>query len=167
MVTEPRETGSGFGANWPYWLLPLLALGGLLWYLLPGTETRTTTAPGTPTTTTAPGTTATPGKLTFLTRAMPDWTPIGAIQNRDVYNRAGEKIGTVKELLVGPDGRVHAAVLGVGGFLGIGEKDVAVPMSVLRIERRDGATRLSVDVVKESLQAAPAFDHGDRSRQRQ
>ena len=63
---ETRETGSDW--SWAYWALPLLALGGLLWYLLPGSQTgvdRTTTAPTgqyTPgTQTTAPSGTTTTG----------------------------------------------------------------------------------------------------------
>jgi hypothetical protein len=184
MVTEPRETPEARvagGPNWPYWLLPLLALGGLLWYLLPGVETdrtterttteRTASAPGqTDTrTTTTPGqvTTTAPGTLTYLTKALPDWMPIGAYHNRDIYNRAGEKIGTVKDLLVGPDGRIHAAVVGVGRFLGIGEKDIAIPLTALQMERRDDGTRFTVDIVKETLQTAPAFEYGDRIRLRQ
>ena len=174
MVTETREARAA-SPNWPYWVLPLLALGGLLWYLLPGAETdrttaeRTATAPGQPDTRTAtpPGQATTTGKLTYLTKPLPDWMPIGVYSNREVYNRAGEKIGTVKDLLVGPDGRIHAAVVGVGRFLGIGEKDIAVPLSALQMERRDDGTRLTVDIVKETLQAAPAFEYGDRIRQRQ
>jgi hypothetical protein len=176
MVSEPtRETRMASGPNWPYWLLPLLALGGLLWYLLPGmqtdktaepTTTERTAPPGQTTTQDRPATTA-PGKVTYLTKAQPDWRPIGAYHNRDVYNRAGEKIGTIKDLLVGPDGRIHAAVLGVGGFLGIGEKDIAIPLSALQMERRDDTTRFSIDIVKETLQKAPAFEYGDRIRMRQ
>ena len=174
MVSETREARAA-GPSWPYWLLPLLALGGLLWYLLPGAQTdrttaeRTTSAPGQPDTrTTVPGlATTTPGKLTFLTKPLPDWMPIGVYSNRELYNRAGEKIGTVKDLLVGPDGRIHAAVVGVGGFLGIGEKDVAIPLSALQMERRGDGTRLTADIVKETLQTAPAFEYGDRIRLRQ
>jgi hypothetical protein len=171
-VTEPRET-RGIGSNWVYWALPLLALGGLLWYLLPGTQTpetatRPTAAPG-QTAPTAPGQsvqTAVPGKPMYLTQARPDWISIDVYHNKDVHNRAGEKIGTVKELMVGPDGRIQAAVIGVGRFLGIGEKDVGVPLSALRMERRDDGTRLTVDITKETLQTAPAFQY-DRIRQQQ
>jgi hypothetical protein len=175
-VTETRETRAA-GPSWPYWLLPLLALGGLLWYLLPGSQTertadrttteRITSAPGQPDprTTTAPGqATTTPGKLVYLTKPLPDWMPIGIYSNREVYNGAGEKIGTVKDLMVGPDGRIHAAVVAVGRFLGIGEKDIAVPLSALQVERRDGDIRLTADIVKETLQTAPAFEYGDRTR---
>ena len=108
----------------------------------------------------------TPSKLTYLTKALPDWVPIGAYHNQDIYNQAGEKIGSIKDLLVGPDGRIHAAVVGVGSFLGIGEKDIAVPLSAVRIERRDDGRRLTIDVMRETLQTAPAFEH-DRIRLRQ
>ncbi len=179
-MVEPREreTRAASGPNWPYWLLPLLALGGLLWYLLPGLQTdrtadrttteRTTSAPG-QTDTRTPGQVAptTPSKLTYLTRALPEWMPLGAYQNRDIYNRSGEKIGTIKDLLVGPDGRIHAAVVGVGGFLGIGEKDIAIPLTALQMERRDDGTRFSVDIGRDTLQTAPAFEYGDRIKLRQ
>jgi len=164
MVTEPRDT-RGVGSNWPYWVLPLLALGGLLWYLLPSgqaptTETKTATAP----TQFVPGA---PGKFTYLSKAQPDWVPIGVYHNKDIHNRAGERIGTIKDLLVGPDGRIQAAVVSVGRFLGIGEKDIAVPLSALQLERRDDGTRLTVDIMKETLQTAPAFEYSDRIRLRQ
>jgi hypothetical protein len=154
-ASEPARTS---GSNWPYWVLPLLALGGLLWYLLPGgqtpsTETKTANAP----TQFVPGAAS---KLTYLTKAQPDWMPIGAFYQQDIYNRAGEKIGSIKELLVGPDGRIHAAVVGVGSFLGIGEKDIAVPLSALHMERRDDGRRITIDVMKETLQTAPAFEQG-------
>lgn len=158
---EPRE--SRMGSTWPYWLLPLLALGGLLWYLLPTGQTPTTETRTAPETRTSTAPTqlvpTTPGKFTYLSKASPDWTPIGAYYHRDVHNRAGEKIGSIKDLLVGPDGRIHAAVVGVGQFLGIGEKDIAVPLSAFQVERRDDSVRVTVDVQKDALQAAPAFEY--------
>jgi hypothetical protein len=167
VAQEPRE--SRMGSSWPYWLLPLLALGGLLWYLLPSgqtptTETRTATETRTSTAPTQTVPTA-PGKPTYLAKASPDWTPIGAYYQRDVHNRAGEKIGSIKDLFVGTDGRIQAAVIGVGQFLGIGEKDVAVPLAAFQVERRDDSVRITIDVPKEALQAAPAFEHSaDRTR---
>jgi hypothetical protein len=115
MVTEPKEREretrvASSGPNWPYWLLPLVALGGLLWYLLPGLQTdrtttteRTTYTPG-QTSTTTPGqttTTTAPSRLTYLTKALPDWMPIGVYSNRDVYNRAGEKIAPSRTCWLG------------------------------------------------------------------
>jgi hypothetical protein len=164
---ETRETGSDW--SWAYWALPLIALGGLLWYLLPGSQTgvdRTATAPPgqhTPgTQTTTPGTTTTPGRVTYLAKAEPGWVPVGFYYQQDIFNKSGEKIGSVKDLLISPDGRVQAAVLSVGRFLGLGERDVAVPLSSIEVDRN--ANRITIDVAKEALQSAPAYEHGSAGR---
>jgi sporulation protein YlmC with PRC-barrel domain len=47
----------------------------------------------------------------------------------NVYNSVSEKIGTISELIVDQSGKLDAVVVGAGGFLGIGERDVAVPYS--------------------------------------
>jgi Bacterial protein of unknown function (DUF937)/PRC-barrel domain len=167
---EARETTSGQW-NWVYWALPLLALGGLLWYLLPGNQTgtdRTVTAPpgqsapGTQTTTPTGVATPAPGKVTYLAKAEPGWKPVGVYYQQDIYNKAGERIGSVKDLLVGQDGRIHAAVLSVGSFLGIGERNVAVPLQSIEVDRRPDGSRITIDVAKDTLQGAPAFEHGQK-----
>jgi hypothetical protein len=184
--TEVREPESSW--NWAYWALPLLALGGLLWYLLPGSTDRTATAPGTeyrpgsqttttsqqPSGVTSPQTTTqtqtatrTPGQVTYLSKAQPDWMPVATYYNQDIYNKAGEKIGSVKDLLISPDGRIHAAVLNVGRFLGLGDRDIAVPISSIEIDRRPDGVRITIDAAKDTLQGAPAFEAGDRIRLKQ
>jgi sporulation protein YlmC with PRC-barrel domain len=50
----------------------------------------------------------------------------------DVYNDANEKIGAIEELIVDKSSKVENVVLGVGGFLGMGEHYVAVPMDKLK-----------------------------------
>jgi hypothetical protein len=45
----------------------------------------------------------------------------------DVYGAGNEKVGPIKDILMNHDGSAQAVVIGVGGFLGIGEKQVAVP----------------------------------------
>jgi sporulation protein YlmC with PRC-barrel domain len=45
----------------------------------------------------------------------------------NIYNSVSEKIGTISELIVDQSGKLQAVVVGAGGFLGIGERDVAVP----------------------------------------
>ncbi|MBO0765049.1 MAG: DUF937 domain-containing protein [Hyphomicrobiaceae bacterium] len=181
---ETSEPGSNW--NWAYWLLPLLALGGLLWYLLPGTQTGTEHTATAPTTeqrpgtqaTTPSGTTPTPGgqgaqsstqgQITYFTKPASDWVPVATYYNQDIFNKNGEKIGSVKDLLVTPDGRIHAAVLNVGSFLGLGDRNVAVPLSAVEIDRRPDGARITIDVAKDTLQNAPAFEPGsDRLRLRQ
>jgi sporulation protein YlmC with PRC-barrel domain len=169
---EVREPESSW--NWAYWVLPLLALGGLLWYLLPGSQTgdRTATAPTTesrpgaqPTGTPSTQPQSKPGQLTYFSKAQPDWVPVAAYFKQDIYNKAGEKIGSVKDLMIGSDGRVQAVVLNVGQFLGLGDRDVAVPLTAIDIDRRPEGARITIDVAKETLQSAPPFEHsGDRIR---
>jgi len=50
----------------------------------------------------------------------------------NVYNDQNEKIGSIKELMVDKNGNVDSAVIGVGGFLGVGERDVAVKFGDLK-----------------------------------
>ena len=50
----------------------------------------------------------------------------------DVYNEANEKLGDINELLLDKNGKVNAVVIGVGGFLGMGEHDIAVTMDKLK-----------------------------------
>jgi hypothetical protein len=149
------------GSSWAYWALPLAALAGLLWYLLPNGHAPDPTAQTKQTSTASTPVRLLPrldDKSLYLTKALDGWTSIGAYHNQEIHNRAGEKIGVVKDLMVGPDGRIHAAVIGVGRFLGIGEKDIAVPLAALQIERLDNSGRLILDVPKDILRTAPAFE---------
>ncbi|MCK1463500.1 sporulation protein YlmC with PRC-barrel domain [Bradyrhizobium elkanii] len=50
----------------------------------------------------------------------------------NVYNEANEKLGDINELIVDKSGRIDAVVIGIGGFLGMGEHDIAVPMDKLK-----------------------------------
>ncbi|MGY8710806.1 PRC-barrel domain-containing protein [Bradyrhizobium sp. 18BD] len=50
----------------------------------------------------------------------------------NVYNEANEKLGDVNELLVDKTGKINAVVIGIGGFLGMGEHDIAVSMDKLK-----------------------------------
>jgi sporulation protein YlmC with PRC-barrel domain len=50
----------------------------------------------------------------------------------NVYNEANEKLGDINELLVDKSGKINAVVIGVGGFLGVGEHDIAVSIDKLK-----------------------------------
>jgi len=149
-------------ANWAYWAVPLLALAGLLWFLFPREERTVEAVPVTQTTNLPTRTTGdVPAKVTFLTTARDDWTSIGAspneYTNQDVYNGAGENLGTIRDVLIGPDGKAVAAIINVGRFLGIGDKEIAVPFSALHVQRQGDSRRIVIDAVKEGVQAAPTF----------
>jgi len=69
-----------------------------------------------------------------------------------------DNIGDINDLTVNEDGKITHAVVGVGGFLGIGEKNVAVPFDELKVVEKDGDIRLIYAATREQLDAAPALD---------
>jgi sporulation protein YlmC with PRC-barrel domain len=73
---------------------------------------------------------------------------------QSVYDRSNNKIGEVADVLLSSDGKVDALIVGVGGFLGIGEKDVAVPFQSIKHEMRDNKVYLTMDATKDELKAA-------------
>lgn len=81
--------------------------------------------------------------------------------SRDVYNRAGEKLGAINDFLVGPDGRIIAAIIVVGGFLGICAKEVALPFSSVQATCRDNDWQIVID--KAAPKDAPTFEVGRTS----
>jgi hypothetical protein len=76
-----------------------------------------------------------------------------------VYSPDKTKIGTINDLILSKDGKtVEGFVIGVGGFLGIGEKAVALKMDRLQISNTpEGAVLLTMDTKKEELANAPSF----------
>jgi len=84
------------------------------------------------------------------------WSAKKAILGKAVYNDKNEKIGTIDDLIITPDRSVSYAIIGAGGFLGIGKHDVAIPISQLKLEKDKfilpGAT-------KEALKAMPKFEY--------
>jgi hypothetical protein len=81
-----------------------------------------------------------------------------------VYNDKNESIGDVDDLILTQDGKISAAIIGVGGFLGMGEKAVAVPYSDLKFSKdSNGKLRVTVSTSKEALENAPAFKYDERS----
>jgi sporulation protein YlmC with PRC-barrel domain len=77
-----------------------------------------------------------------------------------VYGPDNKSIGDINDLIIDNQGRTKAAVIGVGGFLGIGEKNVAVPFEALQIQRKPNATsieKITVTFTKQQLKDAPKF----------
>ena len=70
-----------------------------------------------------------------------------------VYNDANENIGSVEDILLKADGSMDEVVLSVGGFLGIGDKYVAVPYSDLKISRDGNSLKITTKATKDSLKA--------------
>ena len=74
-----------------------------------------------------------------------------------VYNNANENIGSVEDIILKPDGSMDEVVLSVGGFLGMGDKYVAVPFSDLKITRDGSSLEIVTSGTKDSLKALPAY----------
>jgi PRC-barrel domain len=87
-------------------------------------------------------------------------------------NSANERIGEIDEIVMGMDGTASHAVIGVGGFLGIGEKNVALDMSAFQVvPSNTGSTvnttpsndpndiKLKVSWTKDQLKNAPGFEY--------
>jgi sporulation protein YlmC with PRC-barrel domain len=84
------------------------------------------------------------------------WSAKKSILGKDVYNDAGDKIGDINDLIVTPDRSLSYAIVGVGGFLGMGEHNVAVPVS--KFKQQMGKITLP-GVTKDDLKAAPKFEY--------
>jgi sporulation protein YlmC with PRC-barrel domain len=93
----------------------------------------------------------------FVTTVPSDALTVSTYYNEDVYDAQNNKIGDVNDILLEKDGRVSAVIVGVGGFLGVGEKDVAVPFNALKVTEKDGDRYLVMNATKESLEKAPGF----------
>ncbi len=76
-----------------------------------------------------------------------------------VYAPDKAKIGSISDLILSKDGRtVQGFVIGVGGFLGIGEKSIALQMDKLKVApNSDGSVLLTMDVTRDELSNAPTF----------
>ena len=78
---------------------------------------------------------------------------------QDVYDQSNNKIGQVADVLVGQDGQVNALIIGVGGFLGAGEKDVAVSFNTVKATMKDNKIYLTMNTTKDALKSAPGFKY--------
>jgi sporulation protein YlmC with PRC-barrel domain len=79
------------------------------------------------------------------------------IYKANVYDSFENKIGDVADLVMDSNGNVTTAIIGVGGFLGVGQKDIAVPFKDLKVSSRDGKDWLVINMTKDELMKAPAY----------
>jgi sporulation protein YlmC with PRC-barrel domain len=80
-----------------------------------------------PTATTVTATTTTVTATSWMTHEAPGQWRASKLVGLNVYNADQEKIGDISELIVDQAGKIEAVVVGAGGFLGLGEHDVAIP----------------------------------------
>jgi sporulation protein YlmC with PRC-barrel domain len=90
-------------------------------------------------------------------KTVSDW------YKQDIYDPSDSKIGTIDDVLLSDSGQVNALMVGVGGFLGAGEKDVAVPFSAVKQTTKNNKIYLTMDATKDALKSAPGFKY-DRDK---
>jgi len=84
------------------------------------------------------------------------WSVKKQILGKIVYNENNQKVGKIDDLIVAPDSAVSFAIIGAGGFAGLGRHDVAIPVQQIKLQDNKfvlpGAT-------KEAIKALPKFEY--------
>src|SRR5437763_2892705 len=101
-----------------------------------------------------------------VTQLQPGQIRATQMDGATVYDTQNQKVGDVKDIILDRDGKVAAVVLDVGAFLGIGGKYVAVSMNDLKITQDNNSNkpRFTVDMTKDQLKAAQAYDLNGNAR---
>ena len=92
-------------------------------------------------------------EITTLTKG---WSAKKQILGKLVYNEQDEKVGQVDDIIVAPDKSISYAIVGVGGFLGLGERYVAIPFTQLKAGDEKYVLR---GATKDALKALPTFEY--------
>src|SRR5947208_12260183 len=83
--------------------------------------------------------------------------PLESVLGREVRTRVEEDVGRVVDLLADRQGRVQAAVIEFGGFLGIGTRKIAVEWSALRFEGTGQQPKIVLEMNRDQLRKAPEY----------
>jgi sporulation protein YlmC with PRC-barrel domain len=94
----------------------------------------------------------------FIDRQSDNQHLASNFMGKSVQNNAGEKIGTVKDILFDDKGSMTAIIIGFGGFLGIGEKSVGIPFEMVKTSKdANGNLIVVASLDKDAINAAPDF----------
>lgn len=93
------------------------------------------------------------------TNAAPQGWTVTNYYKQTVYDPKEAKIGEIDDVLVDKGGKITGLVVGVGGFLGVGEKDVIVPFDAVKMVKKDNKNWLRLDETKDQLKSAPGFKY--------
>lgn len=86
-------------------------------------------------------------------KTVSDW------YKQDVYDPSDSKIGKIDDVLVSQSGQIDALIVGVGGFLGAGEKDVAVPFTAVKWTNKNNKNYLTMSATKDELKSAEGLKY--------
>jgi hypothetical protein len=88
-----------------------------------------------------------------------DSWPVTDWYKQNVFDRSDNKVGEIMDVLVDHGGKNVAIMISVGGFLGIGEKTVAVPFDAVRFKKKDNSWQPIINASKDALQKAPGYKY--------
>ena len=89
----------------------------------------------------------------------PEQIRASTLIGQEVYGADGESIGEVSDLILQDDGSTRAAIVDVGGFLGIGEKPVAVSFDQLQFTQDGDQQQATVALAQADLEALPTYEY--------
>jgi sporulation protein YlmC with PRC-barrel domain len=91
-----------------------------------------------------------------LSEVATGWSAKRQILGQTVYNDKDEKVGNVDDIIVTPDKAISYAIVGAGGFLGVGKHEVAIPVNQFKA---DSGKLILAGASKEALKAMPEFEY--------
>ncbi len=100
---------------------------------------------------------------TAMTAAPAESWTVTNYYKQAVYDSKESKIGDIDDVLVDKSGKVTGLVIGVGGFLGAGEKDVIVPFTSVKNAKKNDKWWLTLDETKDTLKTAAGFKYDKAS----
>jgi len=117
------------------------------------------TQPATPEATTAPAAGTTGSTQTVIPEQAPTTLLAKDLMGAEVFGSDGKKVGKVEDLILDEQQKISGVVVGVGGFLGIGEKQVGLNWQQAKVMESPDTTakKIMINLTKADLQAAPAF----------
>jgi len=85
------------------------------------------------------------------------WRARKDIIGKTVYNENDQRVGTIEDLIVAPDSAISFAIVGAGGFAGVGRHDVAIP--VRQIHVLDSGKFVLPGATEEAIKSLPRFEY--------
>jgi hypothetical protein len=138
-------------------------IGGMVAALLAGALARADDTPpqSTPPQSTPPQSTAEPAPQSAIQSVAPE--DAEAILGQRVTDAEGKDIGRLVDVLVDARGQPQAAVIDFGGFMGVGNRKVAVHWSALQFTPADAKRKIALEMTPDQIKAAPEFRNPNRA----
>jgi sporulation protein YlmC with PRC-barrel domain len=84
------------------------------------------------------------------------WSAKRQVLGQPIYNDKNERVGEVVDIIIAPDKAISYAIVGAGGFLGLGKHDVAIPVNQFKVS---GGKLVLAGATKDALKAMPEFEY--------